>query len=449
MTDSIMSTDRKILKKTLIILSYFVIWQVLSLIADSWLFPGPVETIKAAGVMLLEKSFYISVLASLARILLGLLASLAAAAAAACLAYKCRAVGEYISPLVHFASSVPVACLAVIVIILFSGNALAFFVVLFIVFPVAYTQLLALLDSVDIKMLEMAKVYDFTLGMRARCIFLPHIREGFKKTIELCTGMCFKAGIAAEVIGMVRNSIGGELYKTKLYFETDRLFAWIFFIMIVSFAALRLISLLYTAITGTLMKCPAAGKKAVDTSADIALKNVSMSFKDQKVIDSLDLNVTDPGIYFVFGPPGRGKTTLLGIIAGIIKPTGGTASKVSCSYAFQETRLISHLSVSDNLKLAGIEKGDLDLPAGFADEEYLNKKTGSLSGGEKRKAELLRALFSGRKYILLDEPFTWLDEEGKKEVSGIIRKKAKDAAVIISIHEEGSAPCLTGITLFK
>ena len=56
MTDSIMSTDRKILKKTLIILSYFVIWQGLSLIAASWLFTGPGGKIKATGGMLSGKS---------------------------------------------------------------------------------------------------------------------------------------------------------------------------------------------------------------------------------------------------------------------------------------------------------------------------------------------------------------------------------------------------------
>ena len=92
--------------------------------------------------------------------------------------------------------------------------------------PLIYESALAGLDGADGKLLEMADVFDVPAGRRARAIYAPAAAPYLLSACRSAMGICWKAGVAAEVIGQPANSIGDALYRAKLFLATDELFAW-------------------------------------------------------------------------------------------------------------------------------------------------------------------------------------------------------------------------------
>ena len=116
------------------------------------------------------------------------------------------------------------------------GEQLSFFISFLMVFPPMYLGVLTGIGQVDRQMLEMAKVYHVPLARQVRYLYLPAIAPHFRSAVSLGLGLCWKAGIAAEVIGLPRGSLGEKLYNAKVYFMTPDLFAWTAVIVMVSVA---------------------------------------------------------------------------------------------------------------------------------------------------------------------------------------------------------------------
>ena len=102
------------------------------------------------------------------------------------------------------------------------------------VFPPVYLNVLEGIRQTDRKLLEMAKVFRVPLWRRVTGIYLPAVLPYFRTAASLGLGLCWKAGVAAEVIGLPVGSIGEQLYNAKVYFLTPELFAWTAVIVAVS-----------------------------------------------------------------------------------------------------------------------------------------------------------------------------------------------------------------------
>jgi NitT/TauT family transport system permease protein len=98
-----------------------------------------------------------------------------------------------------------------------------------------YTTILKGLDSTDEKMLEMAKVFKIKGCKLIRYIYMPSIKPYLIAAASLALGLSWKAGVAAEVIGLPSGTIGESLYTAKIYLNTPELFAWTFLIVAISF----------------------------------------------------------------------------------------------------------------------------------------------------------------------------------------------------------------------
>ena len=103
-----------------------------------------------------------------------------------------------------------------------------------IAFPVIYNNILQGIKNVDGKMLEMAKLHNMSWGRRLLYVNLPGIKPYLFSACSTAVGMAWKAGIAAEVIGIVKGSIGEKLYESKIYIESVDLFAWTVIIILLS-----------------------------------------------------------------------------------------------------------------------------------------------------------------------------------------------------------------------
>ena len=133
--------------------------------------------------------------------------------------------------------SVPVASFVVICLIWLSARNLSVFISFLIVIPIIYQNVLEGLRAENRKMQEVATVFHLPWLKRFRYIELPKLRPFLLSACRVTTGMAWKAGIAAEIIGVPNGSIGKMLYTAKIYLDTDDLLAWTVIIVVISVVA--------------------------------------------------------------------------------------------------------------------------------------------------------------------------------------------------------------------
>lgn len=182
----------------------------------------------------------------------------------------------------------------------------------------------------------------------------------------------------------------------------------------------------------------------------ITLKNVSKSFEAQNVLNNVNLEISKGQRVCIMGRSGCGKTTLLNIIMGLQQPDEGTAQikNVRFSCVFQEDRLVPGLTAYKNIALVN-KKADIysaALQIGLT-KELLQKPAYELSGGEKRRAALLRAVLSDSDAVVLDEAAKGLDEETQQAVITYILNNLRGRALIAVTHSTAEAEAIGGTTL--
>ena len=183
----------------------------------------------------------------------------------------------------------------------------------------------------------------------------------------------------------------------------------------------------------------------------IEIKEVSKSY-DKKVLDKVSFTVEPGSIMVITGPSGKGKTTLLNIMMGLVSPDSGEVigipEKKSC--VFQEDRLLENFTVEENLKLVSdlpVEELKKECSILLGEKEF-SQKVREFSGGMKRRVSILRALLTSSEVIFMDEPFKGLDVELKKKVIRYTLEKRKDRTLFVVTHDISEAERL-GTTYFK
>ena len=134
----------------------------------------------------------------------------------------------------HGIKATPVASFIILCLIWIPSRNLSVFISFLMVFPVVYTNILEGIRQTDKQLLEMADSFGAGVGKKLQFIYLSQVMPYAVTACKLGLGLCWKAGIAAEVIGIPAGSIGEKLYKAKVYLETPDLFAWTIVIIAVS-----------------------------------------------------------------------------------------------------------------------------------------------------------------------------------------------------------------------
>ena len=137
-------------------------------------------------------------------------------------------------PYMAVIKATPVASFIILCLVWLNARNLSIFICFLIVVPVVYTNLLNGIRSMDPKMDEMARLYGFSHRTKFLAVSLPQLRPYIFSAFEISIGMAWKAGIAAEVIGVPAGSIGKMLYNAKIYLATPELFAWTVIIVVIS-----------------------------------------------------------------------------------------------------------------------------------------------------------------------------------------------------------------------
>lgn len=228
---------------------WLLVWQIAAtLLGQEILLVSPGRAFSTLFGLMRTKKFYESVSFSLLRIVLGFALSLVVGVALALVSKFQPPVKALIQPLMQAVKATPVASFIILALIWIRSENLSVFTSFLMGLPVFYSNILEGLDSADDKLLEMAHVFRIPLMGRLRAIYLPSAYPFLLSAISASFGMCWKAGVAAEVIGIPDGSIGEALYRAKIFLNTPDLFAWTIAVMLLSvcmekciFALLRLL----------------------------------------------------------------------------------------------------------------------------------------------------------------------------------------------------------------
>ena len=139
-----------------------------------------------------------------------------------------------VRPMVGVLKSTPVASFIILALVWVSGSSLSVLISFLMVLPVLYSAVRTGIGSADRQLLEMAQVFRLPLGRRLRAVWLPAVLPAFRQGCSVALGICWKSGVAAEVIGLPDGSIGDALYRAKITLSTGELFAWTFVIILLS-----------------------------------------------------------------------------------------------------------------------------------------------------------------------------------------------------------------------
>lgn len=189
----------------------------------------------------------------------------------------------------------------------------------------------------------------------------------------------------------------------------------------------------------------------------IAVRGLSVDHGGLVAPDGLDLDLPDGTVVAVTGPNGAGKTTLATVLLGLRAPTAGTVTGtagLSTAAVFQENRLCEHLDAVANVSLVlpgRVAQAQVlaELARAGLDEATARQPVHRLSGGQRRRVALVRALAADADLLVLDEPFTGLDAQVRPIVLALVAERAAGRTTLLLTHDRsearavGAVVCLT------
>ena len=175
------------------------------------------------------------------------------------------------------------------------------------------------------------------------------------------------------------------------------------------------------------------------------INNLSFKYDNKVVFNHLNLDLNEDRIYLM-AKSGEGKTTLLRLIAGLIKPDSGYIDNEYKKIAmmFQEDRLLKWLNVKDNLMIINDDEDRVNELLKICEVDG-SLNIDELSGGMARRIALIRALLYDGDLLLLDEPFSGMDNKLKAKMADLILKN--NNKIIASGHDEKEAELLKAKTI--
>ena len=224
---------------------WILIWHGLSaIIGKEVLLASPVSVVHRLSQLMMKIDFWKSILFSVGRIVSGLLLAIVVAVFFAVLSVNFKRVEEFLAPIIMIFTATPVASITILALIWISSRNLSVLVSFMMVLPIIYTNVQTGIKNTDSLLLEMAAVFQVPVLRKVSHIYIPQVMPYFQSACLVGIGLCWKAGVAAEVIGIPKSSIGEQLYMAKIYLATADLFAWTLTIIIISIAFERLFMLL-------------------------------------------------------------------------------------------------------------------------------------------------------------------------------------------------------------
>ncbi|MDR3121526.1 MAG: ABC transporter permease subunit [Clostridiales bacterium] len=228
--------SRRALTAAAAVAAWLVIWLAAArLIGQEMLLASPEAVAQRLAELAVTPGFWSSLAFSVSRILLGFCLALAAGLLLAAAAYRLSAAAVFLRPFMSAVKAAPVASYIILCLLFMPSRGLSVFIAFTMALPVIYTNVLNGLFAMDPKLLEMADVFGIGPARRIVSLYFSQLIPHLLSACGLALGLCWKAGVAAEVIGLPRGSIGEALYQAKIFVDTKSVMAWTVVVIAISF----------------------------------------------------------------------------------------------------------------------------------------------------------------------------------------------------------------------
>lgn len=422
---------------------WLAVWMLVAgLVAQPLILPGPGAVALALLRLVCDGSTWAILAGSGARILGGLALAAVCGGVLAGISSRSRAFAHLVAPALSFVKATPVACVVVLLLIWLGSARVSIAAVFLMALPGVYFSLAEGLAQVDKPLEQMFRLH----GVRGWRLFFAHTWREVLPFVLSCAraviGMSWKAGVAAELIGMATGTVGERIYQAKLLIETADLLAWTVLVVAASWACEHVLVWLLR-VSG-----PVAWRAAVrahgrsgDPAGAGASAELALAVGDRApwapALDGLVLRVPTGGRTCVMGASGVGKSTLLALAAGECTP---------CSMVFQDVRLAEDASALDNVLVCADARVDASSAAALlrllVPGVDVHARVAELSGGQRRRVEIARALLCPGDAVILDEPFTGLDTAARDACAEVVLDLLDGRMLLLATHDAVDAQAL-------
>lgn len=231
-----MKQVKRFLRRLVPLAFWLGVWVVCYHLVDHDVLLASPVSVAERFVFVGEAAFWNTVGMTLLRTGLAYLLGVALGCVLAVVCHLSSLVDEIIRPAMRVIRSTPVASFIILALVWLSSGNVPILAGMLMVLPVVFANVREGIESTDRNLLEMAKMFRFSHLKTWRHVYWPSVMPNLIAASEACVGLCFKATIAAEVIGTPKNAIGTQLYNAKIYLENDVLLAWTIVVILLSTA---------------------------------------------------------------------------------------------------------------------------------------------------------------------------------------------------------------------
>ena len=422
---------------------WLAVWVlVAALVAQPLILPGPGAVAVALLRLVWDAGTWAILAGSGARILGGLALAAVCGGVLTGVSVRSRTFSRLVAPALSFVKATPVACVVVLLLIWLGSARVSIAAVFLMALPGVYFSLAEGLAQANKPLEQMFRLH----GVRGWRLFCAHTWREVLPFVLSCAraviGMSWKAGVAAELIGMATGTVGERIYQAKLLIETADLLAWTVLVVAASWACERVLVWLLRVsgpvAWGAAVRSHgrAGGPAGGGVAAELALA-VGDRAPWAPALDGLVLRVPAGGCACVMGASGVGKSTLLALAAGECAP---------CSMVFQDVRLVEDASALDNVLVCADACVDASSAAALlrllVPGVDVHARVAELSGGQRRRVEIARALLCPGDAVILDEPFTGLDAAARDVCAEVVLDLLDGRMLLLATHDTADARVL-------
>ncbi len=448
-------TPRGVLRRAGAVAFWLLVWQLASMaVGSELLLAGPVTVIVRLAQLVPTAAFWSTVGFSLARIAAGFAVAFLLGLGLGLLAQRWHALAELLAPAVSFLKSVPIVCVIVLLLMWVGSVRVSAIAVFLAVFPAIYFSVLEGRLAADSRLGELLRVMGVPGWRRFLADIWQQLLPYLVATCRNACGMAWKAGVAAELIGSPRGSMGERIYQAKLLLETGDLFAWTIVVVALSWVCEKaFLALLRStgewALAASVPRSAAPQRRQASSApAGISLEDVTLGY-DGAPVASCNLALAPGSRTVLADPSGAGKSTLVKVVCGLLAPLSGRITAPgwgALSVQFQDTRLVEAMTAEQNVLLCSAgalsTKEAYALLAELLPADALGRPVSELSGGQRRRVELARALAHPGTAVVLDEPFASLDADAHKVAAAFVLRHLRGRTLLVASHAPGDAKLL-------
>lgn len=415
---------------------------VAGLVAQPLILPGPGTVVVSLLRLACDGGTWAILVGSGARILGGLALAAVCGGVLAGASVRSRTFARLVAPALSFVKATPVACVVVLLLIWLGSARVSIAAVFLMALPGVYFSLVEGLAQVDKPLEQMLRLH----GVWGWRLFFAHTWREVLPFVLSCAraviGMSWKAGVAAELIGMAVGTVGERIYQAKLLIETADLLAWTVLVVAASWACEHvLVWLLRVSGPVAWRAAVRAHGRAGGSAGGGAAAELALAVGDRApwapALAGLVLNVPASGRICVMGASGAGKSTLLALAAGECAP---------CSMVFQDVCLVEDVSALDNVLVCADARVDASSAAALlrllVPGVDVHARVAELSGGQRRRVEIARALLCPGDAVILDEPFTGLDTAARDACAEVVLDLLDGRMLLLATHDAVDAQAL-------